>query len=186
MYEDCGSDQQRVMCRVSSPACVKPAMRVQSLGSHASDISLGSADTPAPEYLQPCHDCSESINLEPQPRTTEASSAALRARIRHIFAPLHLASRPFRPAPLSSLHGDADHTPAAMATPPPSSNPSEPPADDYIIGTNTLPSNPTPLSAPQEQQVRDLYYRNVRAKCAEEIESASPHAAGAEPASTAC
>jgi hypothetical protein len=32
-----------------------------------------------------------------------------------------------------------------------------------------LPSNPTPLSAPQEQQVRDLYYKNVRAKCAEEI-----------------
>ena len=32
-----------------------------------------------------------------------------------------------------------------------------------------LPSNPTPLSAPQEQQVRDLYYKNVRAKCADEI-----------------
>jgi hypothetical protein len=43
--------------------------------------------------------------------------------------------------------------------------------DRMIIGTNPLPSNPTPLSAPQEQQVRDLYYKNVRAKCAEEIES---------------
>lgn len=34
-----------------------------------------------------------------------------------------------------------------------------------------LPSNPTPLSAPQEQQVREIYYRNVRAKCAKEIEA---------------
>ncbi|KAF2638237.1 hypothetical protein P280DRAFT_471361 [Massarina eburnea CBS 473.64] len=34
-----------------------------------------------------------------------------------------------------------------------------------------LPSNPTPLSAPQEQQVRDLYYRNVREKCAEEVKA---------------
>ncbi|KAF2006650.1 hypothetical protein P154DRAFT_395595, partial [Amniculicola lignicola CBS 123094] len=34
-----------------------------------------------------------------------------------------------------------------------------------------IPSNPTPLSAPQEQQVRDLYYKNVRAKCAKEIEA---------------
>lgn len=33
-----------------------------------------------------------------------------------------------------------------------------------------LPSNPTPLSAPQEQQVREIYYRNVRAKCGKEIE----------------
>jgi COX assembly protein 1 len=43
--------------------------------------------------------------------------------------------------------------------------------DRVIVGSNKLPSNPTPLSAPQEQQVRDLYYKNVRAKCAEEIES---------------
>jgi COX assembly protein 1 len=42
--------------------------------------------------------------------------------------------------------------------------------DRVIVGSNKLPSNPTPLSAPQEQQVRDLYYKNVRAKCAEEIE----------------
>ncbi|KAH8704376.1 hypothetical protein GQ44DRAFT_692614 [Phaeosphaeriaceae sp. PMI808] len=43
--------------------------------------------------------------------------------------------------------------------------------DRMIVGTNKLPSNPTPLSAPQEQQVRDLYYANVRAKCAAEIET---------------
>ena len=43
-------------------------------------------------------------------------------------------------------------------------------SDRVIVGSNTLPSNPTPLSAPQEQQVRDLYYKNVRAKCAPEIE----------------
>ena len=36
-----------------------------------------------------------------------------------------------------------------------------------------MPSNPTPLSAPQEQQVRDLYYKNVRAKCADEIKGTS-------------
>ncbi|CBX97812.1 hypothetical protein LEMA_P092210.1 [Plenodomus lingam JN3] len=43
-------------------------------------------------------------------------------------------------------------------------------ADRMIIGTNASPTNPTPLSAPQEQQVKDLYYKNVRAKCAKEIE----------------
>jgi len=42
--------------------------------------------------------------------------------------------------------------------------------DRILVGTNKQPSNPTPLSAPQEQQVRDLYYKNVRAKCAQEIE----------------
>ncbi|KAF9731181.1 hypothetical protein PMIN06_008084 [Paraphaeosphaeria minitans] len=41
-----------------------------------------------------------------------------------------------------------------------------------------LPSNPTPLSAPQEQQVRDLYYRNVRAKCASEIAAFAECATG--------
>jgi hypothetical protein len=43
--------------------------------------------------------------------------------------------------------------------------------DRVIVGSNKHPINPTPLSAPQEQQVRDLYYKNVRAKCAAEIES---------------
>lgn len=47
-----------------------------------------------------------------------------------------------------------------------------------IVGTNRLPSNPTPLSAPQEQQVRDLYYKNVRAKCAKEIETFAQCALG--------
>ena len=51
---------------------------------------------------------------------------------------------------------------------PPAAGPGN--ADNYIIGKNTRPANPTPLSAPQEQQVRDLYYKNVRAKCAVEIE----------------
>ncbi|KAF2277830.1 uncharacterized protein EI97DRAFT_346495, partial [Westerdykella ornata] len=32
-------------------------------------------------------------------------------------------------------------------------------------------TNPTPLSAAQEQQVREIYYKNVRAKCAEEIKA---------------
>jgi hypothetical protein len=50
--------------------------------------------------------------------------------------------------------------------------------DRTIIGTNPLPSNPTPLSAPQEQQVRDLYYKNVRAKCATEIETFAQCALG--------
>ena len=47
--------------------------------------------------------------------------------------------------------------------------------DRMIIGTNRTPTNPTPLSAPQEQQVKDLYYKNVRAKCAKEIESTPTH-----------
>lgn len=47
-----------------------------------------------------------------------------------------------------------------------------------IVGNNPLPSNPTPLSAPQEQQVRDLYYKNVRAKCAPEIETFASCALG--------
>ncbi|KAF1954635.1 hypothetical protein CC80DRAFT_493757 [Byssothecium circinans] len=41
-----------------------------------------------------------------------------------------------------------------------------------------LPSNPTPLSAPQEQQVRDLYYKNVRSKCADEIAAFAACATG--------
>lgn len=32
-----------------------------------------------------------------------------------------------------------------------------------------VPRNPVPLSAGQEQQVRDLYYKRVRTKCADEI-----------------
>lgn len=61
------------------------------------------------------------------------------------------------------------NTPGASM--PPAAGPGN--ADNYIIGKNTRPANPTPLSAPQEQQVRDLYYKNVRAKCAPEIEGAS-------------
>ncbi|KAF2628883.1 hypothetical protein BU25DRAFT_465861, partial [Macroventuria anomochaeta] len=60
------------------------------------------------------------------------------------------------------------NTPGASM--PPAAGPGN--ADNYIIGKNTRPANPTPLSAPQEQQVRDLYYKNVRAKCAPEIEGA--------------
>ncbi|KAH3907322.1 COX assembly mitochondrial protein [Parastagonospora nodorum] len=50
--------------------------------------------------------------------------------------------------------------------------------DRVIVGSNKSPSNPTPLSAPQEQQVRDLYYKNVRAKCASEIETFAQCALG--------
>ncbi|KAF2197814.1 hypothetical protein GQ43DRAFT_483836 [Delitschia confertaspora ATCC 74209] len=41
-------------------------------------------------------------------------------------------------------------------------------ADNYIVG-DRIPTNPTPLSAPQEAQVRELYYRRVKDKCADEI-----------------
>ncbi|KAI8933647.1 hypothetical protein NX059_009370 [Plenodomus lindquistii] len=51
-------------------------------------------------------------------------------------------------------------------------------SDRMIIGTNATPTNPTPLSAPQEQQVKDLYYKNVRAKCAKEIETFAQCALG--------
>ncbi|KAH7086096.1 cytochrome c oxidase biogenesis protein Cmc1 like-domain-containing protein [Paraphoma chrysanthemicola] len=50
--------------------------------------------------------------------------------------------------------------------------------DRVIVGSNKHPINPTPLSAPQEQQVRDLYYKNVRAKCAAEIETFAQCALG--------
>ena len=53
---------------------------------------------------------------------------------------------------------------AAMAANTPSSSPES--------GTERLamPSrNPLPLSASQEAQVRDIYYKRVRAKCADEI-----------------
>ncbi|KAF3049550.1 hypothetical protein E8E11_003192 [Didymella keratinophila] len=62
------------------------------------------------------------------------------------------------------------------ASMPPAAGPGS--ADNYIIGKNTRPANPTPLSAPQEQQVRDLYYKNVRAKCADEIEAFASCALG--------
>lgn len=63
------------------------------------------------------------------------------------------------------------------ASMPPAAGPGN--ADNYIIGKNTRPANPTPLSAPQEQQVRDLYYKNVRAKCAPEIEGTKTLESGA-------
>jgi hypothetical protein len=38
-----------------------------------------------------------------------------------------------------------------------------------------IPSrNPLPLSATQEGEVKQIYYKNVRAKCAEEIQSTEP------------
>jgi hypothetical protein len=55
-----------------------------------------------------------------------------------------------------------------MASPAPGT-PIAPQKVDGIVLARKIPSNPTPLSAPQEQQVRDLYYKNVRDKCAEEI-----------------
>ncbi|PSN67129.1 hypothetical protein BS50DRAFT_621207 [Corynespora cassiicola Philippines] len=61
----------------------------------------------------------------------------------------------------------------AMATP----TPQDPMAIPGVPGKK-LPSNPTPLSAPQEQQVRDLYYKNVRNKCAEEIKAFAQCAMG--------
>jgi hypothetical protein len=63
------------------------------------------------------------------------------------------------------LSGSPARSPAAMS-------------DNIIVGSNSNPTNPTPLSAPQEQQVKDLYYKNVRAKCAEEIETFAQCALG--------
>ena len=126
----------------------------------------------------------------PQPRL--ASSASIIPNLRH---PLIPATPPINLEPPSSASqhhpppraGTTLTTPArlvqhrlarkrrrppTMNTPgasmPPAAGPGT--ADHYIIGKNTKPANPTPLSAPQEQQVRDLYYKNVRAKCATEIE----------------
>ncbi|KAF2107535.1 cytochrome c oxidase biogenesis protein Cmc1 like-domain-containing protein [Lophiotrema nucula] len=60
----------------------------------------------------------------------------------------------------------------AMALPP-----TEPITDTGLPGKK-IPRNPTPLSAPQEQQVRDLYYKNVREKCADEIKDFAACAMG--------
>ncbi|KAF2753121.1 hypothetical protein EJ05DRAFT_515119 [Pseudovirgaria hyperparasitica] len=58
------------------------------------------------------------------------------------------------------------HKPQSMATTSTSSttSPSQPTPQPP-----PKPTRPLPLSAAQEQQVRDTYYRNVRAKCADEI-----------------
>jgi hypothetical protein len=77
--------------------------------------------------------------------------------------------------PLAALVHLAGPTPtssqAAMASPAPGT-PIAPQKVDGIVLARKIPSNPTPLSAPQEQQVRDLYYKNVRDKCADEIKGA--------------
>ena len=44
------------------------------------------------------------------------------------------------------------------------SNPSSPQSSPVQI-----PRDPAPLSAAQEQQVRELYHKRVRTKCADEI-----------------
>ncbi|KAF2751596.1 hypothetical protein M011DRAFT_474045 [Sporormia fimetaria CBS 119925] len=58
-----------------------------------------------------------------------------------------------------------------MAMPPPTPEPL--PRDDRDTGVKGLkvPLNPTPLSAPQEQQVREIYYSNVRSYCVEELKA---------------
>ncbi|KAF2435367.1 hypothetical protein EJ08DRAFT_645668 [Tothia fuscella] len=50
----------------------------------------------------------------------------------------------------------------ATATPLPGQSPNS-------IATPLPSRNPLPLSAGQEQQVRDIYYKRVRTKCADEI-----------------
>ena len=56
----------------------------------------------------------------------------------------------------------------------PSRGTSEPVAE----GMQEVPRNPMPLSAAQEQQVRDLYYKRVRGYCAEEIKRLSAPVTG--------
>ena len=69
-----------------------------------------------------------------------------------------------RPAPAATM---------ATATSPAPQSDSIPPT----AAAAPVPRNPVPLSAGQEQQVRDLYYKRVRTKCADEIRGRvpSPH-----------
>ena len=53
-----------------------------------------------------------------------------------------------------------DMAPNIMAEPPPTYRPNDP--------SRNL-RNPLPLSASQEAQVRDIYYKKVRSQCADEI-----------------
>ena len=66
----------------------------------------------------------------------------------------------------------ATATMATATSPAPQSNSIPPTA-----AAAPVPRNPVPLSAGQEQQVRDLYYKRVRTKCADEIRGRipSPH-----------
>ena len=75
-----------------------------------------------------------------------------------------------------------NETPAmATVSQPPQPPPSQPPppagATAPRAGPQVVPSRqPLPLSASQEGQVRDIYYKRVRTKCAEEVRgTASPH-----------
>lgn len=50
--------------------------------------------------------------------------------------------------------------------------PDKPPGGDSpteAIKKDPVPANPMPLSSPQEAEVRELYHKRVRAKCAAEI-----------------
>jgi COX assembly protein 1 len=60
----------------------------------------------------------------------------------------------------------------APPTPTPAGTPNDAPTKVHPDTGHPLlkmPSNPTPLSATQEAQVREIYYKNVRAKCGDEI-----------------
>jgi hypothetical protein len=101
---------------------------------------------------------SDSVPSQPvqsHPARSESQLRRLQTTINHSFEP----PPPPHPSAKVATRNCAAPASMAMAT---STSTSEPPLPK-------LPSNPTPLSAPQEQQVRDLYYKNVRAKCAEEI-----------------
>jgi hypothetical protein len=55
-------------------------------------------------------------------------------------------------------------------SPPKPTNPDEEPRVNPNLQPQKVPINPTPLSATQEQQVRDIYYKRVRTTCQKEIE----------------
>ncbi|KAF2090911.1 hypothetical protein K490DRAFT_53844 [Saccharata proteae CBS 121410] len=55
------------------------------------------------------------------------------------------------------------------APPPPASGPTTTSSSSASAPKAPVLRNPIPLSSSQEQQVRDLYYKRVRTKCADEI-----------------
>jgi hypothetical protein len=142
---------------VSKRATCESPRRTSAAPPHASAQTTSashSQEPPTSHSRSAHHPCSQGISISNYHRQKSATHASFRSLAR---LPVALRSSQKRYRALSEL--TVSCTPAAMT-------------DRVLVGSNKSPSNPTPLSAPQEQQVRDLYYKNVRAKCAEEIESA--------------
>lgn len=150
-----GSRQKLAMCRL-----MMPSGRVWSMSGGRSGTIDGSWK----------------INLKRNTLTAPTIKTAIDLWIR-ILQPLQdVIANPTATAPTFSVF--------AMATvsQPPQTPPSQPPPPPGTIVPQTSPQlvpsrQPLPLSASQEGQVREIYHKRVRNKCAEEVRRMSlvPH-----------